>query len=85
MDAQRSRLCHAARIDLHPLPLESSSFLCEPRGDAWTMTEQPNRLMSAAEMREQLRWPRCDHIETVARTGAGVEKAMARLVELMGA
>ena len=49
------------------------------------MTEQPNRLMSAAEMREQLRWPRCDHIETVARTGAGVEKAMARLVELMGA
>jgi len=41
-------------------------------------------ILSTDELREVLLWPVCDFVETSARTGTGVDAAVARLVELAG-
>lgn len=46
-------------------------------------TDLDSRVLSVAELREQLAWPRCDYIETVAITGEGVSEAVMRLIQLM--
>jgi hypothetical protein len=42
------------------------------------------QLLSVAELQMELRWPVCRYVETSARTGRGVDEAVAQVLELAG-